>query len=130
MNYEIILKKFPDIGRNIQKIKYLIYSMGGFDTDVKIDFDVDINNVTGEVYTLSIYVGESFEFDGMIRDLFTILKETDDKMSKVFKRIKFNERLNIDKSYVNTFLGGMIGEINYKSMDGVLTYEVHYLIEI
>ena len=130
MNYENILKKFPDIGRNIQKIKYLIYSMGGFDTDVKIDFDVDINNVTGEVYTLSIYVGESFEFDGMIRDLFTILKETDDKMSKVFKRIKFNERLNIDKSYVNTFLGGMIGEINYKSMDGVLTYEVHYLIEI
>jgi len=130
MNYENILKKFPDIGRNIQKIKYLIYSMGGFDTDVKIDFDVDINNVTGEVYTLSIYVGESFEFDGMIRDLFTVLKETDDKMSRVFKRIKFNERLNIDKSYVNTFLGGMIGEINYKSMDGVLTYEVHYLIEI
>lgn len=130
MNYENILKKFPDIGRNIQKIKYLIYSMGGFDTDVKIDFDIDIDNSTGEVYTLSIYIGESFEFDGMIRDLFTVLKETDDKMSKVFKRIKLNERLNIDKSYVNTFLGGMIGEINYKSMDGVLTYEVHYLIEI
>jgi len=130
MNYENLQKKFPDIARNLQKIKYLIYSMGGFDTDVKIDFDIDIDNSTGEVYTLSIYIGESFEFDGMIRDLFTILKETDDKMSKVFKRIKFNERLNIDKSYVNTFLGGMIGEINYKSMDGVLTYEVHYLIEI
>jgi len=45
MNYENIQKKFPDIARNLQKIKYLIYSMGGFDTDVKIDFDVDLKEL-------------------------------------------------------------------------------------
>jgi hypothetical protein len=130
MNYENIQKKFPDIARNLQKIKYLIYSMGGFDTDVKIDFDVDINNVNGEVYTLSIYVGESFEFDGLISDLSQILKETDEKMWKVFKRIKLDEKLNINRTYKNTFLGGMIGEIIFKGYDGVLTYETHYVIEI
>lgn len=128
MSYKEQFSNNPDLVKKLDKIKYIIYSVGGIDANTKIDFDVDMTDYG--VYTLSIFVKVSIEFSGMVEDLFVVLNDTNSKMFKLFKKISFDEKLNLNRNYDNHFAGGMITELKYTMFEDILNYEIHYLIEI
>jgi hypothetical protein len=128
MSYKEQFRNNPDLVKKLDKIKYIIYSVGGIDANTEIDFDVDLDD--GGVYTLSVFVKVSIEFSGMIEDLFVVLNDTNSKMFKLFKKISFDEKLNLNRSYENNFAGGMITDLKYTMFEDILSYEIHYLIEI
>jgi hypothetical protein len=130
MTYKERYIKNPDLIKKLDKINYLIQSMGNFEGEISIDFDVDMSNKNGEVYSLSIYVGETFEFDGLVNDLHSILNDTENEILKILQRIKLDTNLNLNKSFSNTIMGGMITELNYRASEGMLTYELQFYIEI
>jgi hypothetical protein len=130
MSYKERYIKNPDLIKKLDKINYLIQSMGNFEGEISIDFDVDMSNKNGEVYSLSIYVGETFEFDGLVNDLHSILNDTENEILKILQRIKLDTNLNLNKSFSNTIMGGMITELNYRASEGMLTYELQFYIEI
>ena len=129
MSYKEQFRNNPDLVKKLDKIKYIIYSVGGIDANTEIDFDVDLDD-DGGVYTLSVFVKVSIEFSGMIEDLFVVLNDTNSKMFKLFKKISFDEKLNLNRSYENNFAGGMITDLKYTMFEDILSYEIHYLIEI
>lgn len=130
MTYKERYIKNPDLIKKLDKINYLIRSMGNFEGETSIDFDVDISNKNGEVYSLSIYVGETFEFDGFVNDLHSILNDTENEILKILQRIKLDTNLNLNKSFYNTIMSGMITGLNYSASEGMLTYELQFYIEI
>lgn len=130
MTYKERFINNPDLVKKLDKINYLIQSMGNFDAEISIDFEVDMSNKNGEVYSLSIYVGETFEFDGLVDDLHHVLSDTENEILKILQRIKLDTNLNLNKSFSNTVLSGMITELNYRANEGMLTYELQFYIEI
>lgn len=130
MTYKERFINNPDLVKKLDKINYLIQSMGNFEGEISIDFDVDMSNKNGEVYSLSIYVGETFEFDGLVNDLHHVLNDTENEILKILRRIKLDTNLNLNKSFSNNILSGMITELNYRANEGMLTYELQFYIEI
>lgn len=118
----------PDLVKKLKKIKYIIYSVGGIDASTKIDFDVDISDYGVE--TLSVFVTVVTPFDGMVEDLIEVLSDMNNKMYKLFNKISFDEKLNLNREYHNSLAGGMLLEVNYSMYEDILTYEIHYLINI
>lgn len=128
MSYKEQFSNNPDLVKKLDKIKYIIYSVGGIDANTKIDFDVDMTDYGIE--TLSVFVKVVTPFDGMVEDLIEVLSGMNNKMYKLFNKISFDEKLNLNREYNNSLAGGMLLEVNYSMYEDILTYEIHYLINI
>ena len=119
-----------DIVKKLDKIKYMLYSVGSIDTSVNIDFDIDVAQNTDEVMTLSIYVSDNIEMEGFVEDFIEIFTDINNKMYKIFQKIKLDTNLNFDRTYTNDYGGGMVNYLNYNIEDGNLEYNIHFLLEI
>jgi len=119
-----------DIVKKLDKIKYMLYSVGSIDTSVDIDFDIDFAQDTDEVATLSIYVSDNIEMEGFVEDFIEVFTDINNKMYKVFQKIKLDTNLNLDRTYTNDYAGGMVNYLNYNIEDGNLEYNIHFLLEI
>ena len=119
-----------DIVKKLDKIKYMLYSVGSIDSSVNIDFDIDVSQFTNEVLTLSIYVSDTIVMDGLVEDFIEVFTDINNKMYKVFQKIKLDTNLNLDRTYTNDYGGGMINYINYNIEDGSFEYLIHFLLEI
>lgn len=118
----------PELIKKLDKIKYLILSIGGIED--RIDFEVDMNSINGEIYSLSIYISNDFEFDGLLEEFIEIFNDLDTKMRNIFKKIKLDEHLNLNRSYQNDYNGGMIEYLNFENRYGTLNYTIHFLLHI
>jgi hypothetical protein len=119
-----------DIVKKLDKIKYMLYSVGSIDSNVDIDFDIDVSQFTNEVVTLSIYVSDNIVIDGLVEDFIEVFTDINNKMYKIFQKIKLDTNLNFDRTYTNDYGGGMVNYLNYNIEDGNLEYNIHFLLEI
>jgi len=119
-----------DIVKKLDKIKYMLYSVGSIDSSVNIDFDIDVSQFTNEVVTLSIYVSDNIVIDGLVEDFIEVFTDINNKMYKIFQKIKLDTNLNFDRTYTNDYGGGMVNYLNYNIEDGNLEYNIHFLLEI
>jgi hypothetical protein len=118
----------PELIKKLDKIKYLILSIGGIED--RIDFEVDMNSINGEIYSLSIYISNDFEVDGLLEEFIEIFNDLDTKMRNIFKKIKLDEHLNLNRSYQNDYNGGMVEYLNFENRYGTLNYTIHFLLHI
>lgn len=131
MNYQRRYSNSPEIVKKLDKIKYLIHSIGGLDTTVEIDFDLDFIGESGSINGFSLYVGESYVIDGFVHDIINSLKNMSEKVVAVFDRIKLDENLNVSRTSENFFSDEpMVTQLIYNHQDGDFKYELMFLFEI
>jgi len=131
MNYHRRYSSDPELVKKLDRIKYMIHSVGGLDTDVEIDFDVDLIEGSTMVYGFQLYVGESYVIDGFVHEITNVIEETTEKVVNVFKRIKLDENLNLSKTSENFFSDEpIVSQLNYNYRDGDFKYELMFLFEI
>lgn len=131
MNYQRRYSKEPEIVKKLDRIKYMIYSVGGLDTSVEIDFDLDFISGTGVVHGFTLYVKKSNEISGFMSEVTDALKTTTKKITSVFDKIKLDDKLNISKTAENFFSDEpMIVTLNFDHFDSDFEYELMFLFEI
>ena len=130
MDYARKYSNYPELVIRLTKLKYLITSIG--DIDANIDFELSIvkNDTENLVDEMSIYINDSFYFDGMMDEFENIFKDIIVKMDNVFSKVKLDPNLNLNRTYENTFLGGMLSYVEFKRNDNVLSYEIEFILEI
>jgi hypothetical protein len=127
-HYTETYKNNPELIKKLDKIKHLLLSIGGIED--RIDFEVDMNSISGEIYSLSIYISNDFEIDGLLEEFNEFFNGLDTKMHNIFKKIKLDEHLNLNRSYQNDYNGGMIEYLNFENRYGTLNYTIHFLLHI
>jgi hypothetical protein len=130
MDYARKYSNYPELVVRLRKLKYLIASIG--DIDANIDFELSIvkNDTENLVDEMSIYISDSFYFDGMMHEFEDIFKDIIVKMDNVFSKVRLDPNLNLNRTYENTFLGGMLSYVEFKRNDNVLSYEIEFILEI
>lgn len=130
MDYARKYSNYPELVIRLTKLKYLITSIG--DIDANIDFELSIvkNDTENLVDEMSIYINDSFYFDGMMDEFENIFKDIIVKMDNVFSKVKLDPNLNLNRTYENTFLGGILSYVEFKRNDNVLSYEIEFILEI
>ena len=130
MDYARKYSNYPELVDRLKKLKYLIASIG--DIDANIDFELSIvkNDTENLVDEMSIYINDSFYFDGMMDEFENIFKDIIVKMDNVFSKVRLDPNLNLNRTYENTFLGGILSYVEFKRNDNVLSYEIEFILEI
>ena len=66
----------------------------------------------------------------MMHEFEDIFKDIIVKMDNVFSKVRLDPNLNLNRTYENTFLGGMLSYVEFKRNDNVLSYEIEFILEI
>ena len=130
MDYARKYSNYPELVVRLRKLKYLIMSLGSIDGEIDFELLIVKNDTENLVDQMSIYISDSFYFDGMMHEFGDIFKDIIVKMDNVFSKVRLDPNLNLNRTYENTFLGGMLSYVEFKRNDNVLSYEIEFILEI
>ena len=130
MDYARKYSNYPELVVRLRKLKYLIMSLGSIDGEIDFELLIVKNDTENLVDQMSIYISDSFYFDGMMHEFEDIFKDIIVKMDNVFSKVRLDPNLNLNRTYENTFLGGILSYVEFKRNDNVLSYEIEFILEI
>lgn len=117
--------------KQLDKIKYLLHSIGKIPLDVNIDFEVDRIRSTGEIVGINVWIINEFDFFGTFSDLGDIIRRYNNGIREVFSKFGFDGDLNIKRGAKNNFSSDpMLHNIDYDGITtGLFKLTIEYYVE-